>query len=682
MDANSGQINNSYICEAKTFNHKYSCQNHVRQRSKSIAGTPTVNKNPYQHGQRSRSFGYINTSKYHQNLREHWTGFLFSNEFILLEEKENVNKSKNKEVPDGGWGWFVLLSSFMIQFIVVGFDGASGILFLKFTDRYKQSAAITAWLGSLATALRLSLGPLASGLSNRFTERVLIMASGVILSLSMVLTGLSPNVIYVFLSFGIFGGIGRSFAFCPAIVMLGIYFEKKLGMVTGLAGTGCDVGRFAMSLLVPLLFRYFDFQGAFIVMGGIALQIVVMGALMRPLSVNQKISESNKGSRIRPDKKCCNMSSVAVTIPENKIINDEIKEQINTCDGDKTPIFNFSLLKEMRFVGFCITMLLTTLAEQSAFVFLPAFSEEIGVLGNFGSEYTLAITSVFITLAKILAGFIYDCRLVRPYRVYFFNALMFGQVTVSFVIPSVKTFTQLAIACALYGMFSGLYTAQKSVVIVDILGRDKLKYSYGILMMFQGIGVFIGPPLSAFRYVLLEPSPGTFPIRVFWNFHQIRSRYVFTGTFITYFPMPVTKTSSETLSIRVTGTLIRYVADTYYWNLHQIRVTGTLIRYVADTYYWNLHQIRSRFVLPKSSLLEPSLDTFPIRNFESSSGTFPMHVTKISSGTFPKRITGTFIRYVPDKCNRNLHQVHSRYVLQETQSDTSRVTRNLHPVRS
>ncbi|XP_071176590.1 monocarboxylate transporter 14-like [Mytilus edulis] len=174
-------------------------------------------------------------------------------------------------------------------------DGASGILFLKFTDRYKQSAALTAWLGSLATALRLSLGPLASGLSNRFTERVLIMASGVILSLSMVLTGLSPNVMYVFLSFGILGGIGRSFAFCPSIVMLGIYFEKKLGMVTGLSGTGCDVGRFAMSLLVPLLFRFFDFQGAFIVMGGIALQIVVMGALMRPLFVNQKISESNKG---------------------------------------------------------------------------------------------------------------------------------------------------------------------------------------------------------------------------------------------------------------------------------------------------------------------------------------------------------------------------------------------------
>ncbi|XP_063441964.1 monocarboxylate transporter 12-B-like [Mytilus trossulus] len=504
MDINSGHINHSYICDTKSFNQKHPSQNQVRQRSRSSADTSIVYKSPHQHGQRSRSFDYINTSKYHKNLREHWTGFLFSKEFLPLEENDNLNKSKDKEVPDGGWGWFILLSSFMIQFIVIGFDGASGILFLKFTDRYKQSAAITAWLGSLATALRLSLGPLASGLSNRFTERVLIMASGVILALSMVLTGLSPNVIYVFLSFGICGGIGRSFAYCPAIVMLGIYFKKKQGIVTGIAASGCGVGRFAMSLLVPLLFRYFDFRGAFISMGGIALQIVVMGALMRPLSVTKTkiISEGNKGSNVRAElnNNGCNLSSVAVTIPEDKILNNEIKEKIisekDTGDENKTPIFNFALLKEMRFLGFCITMLLSSLAEQSAFVFLPAFSEEIGVLGNFSSEYTLAITSVFNTFAKVLAGFVFDCGFVRPYRVYLYNALMFGLVIVSFAIPSVKTFTQLAIACALYGMFSGSYTAQKSVVIVDILGRDKLKYSYGILMMFQGIGVFIGPPLS------------------------------------------------------------------------------------------------------------------------------------------------------------------------------------------
>lgn len=54
--------------------------------------------------------------------------------------------------------FYFIQADMSIFMYISGFDGASGILFLKFTDRYKQSAAITAWLGSLATALRLSLG--------------------------------------------------------------------------------------------------------------------------------------------------------------------------------------------------------------------------------------------------------------------------------------------------------------------------------------------------------------------------------------------------------------------------------------------------------------------------------------------------------------------------------------------
>jgi MFS family permease len=50
-------------------------------------------------------------------------------------------------------------------------------------------------------------GPLASGLSNRFSERTVIMMSGLVLAVSMILTGLAPNIYYTFLSFGILGGI-------------------------------------------------------------------------------------------------------------------------------------------------------------------------------------------------------------------------------------------------------------------------------------------------------------------------------------------------------------------------------------------------------------------------------------------------------------------------------------------
>ena len=61
-------------------------------------------------------------------------------------------------VPDGGWGWFVVLGSFLCHFIIGGMERSSGLLYLYFLERYKESAAATAWATTIASATRLMLG--------------------------------------------------------------------------------------------------------------------------------------------------------------------------------------------------------------------------------------------------------------------------------------------------------------------------------------------------------------------------------------------------------------------------------------------------------------------------------------------------------------------------------------------
>jgi hypothetical protein len=50
--------------------------------------------------------------------------------------------------------------------------------------------------------------------------------------------------------------------------------------------------------------------------------------------------------------------------------------------------------------------------------------------------------------------------------------LMMG--VLSFCIPSATNFVQLACMCAVYGFIVGMYVSQKSVIIVDLLGPEKL----------------------------------------------------------------------------------------------------------------------------------------------------------------------------------------------------------------
>lgn len=46
-----------------------------------------------------------------------------------------------------------------------------------------------------------------------------------------------------------------------------------------------------------------------------------------------------------------------------------------------------------------------------------------------------------------------------------------------------------------FGSMSGAYVGLTSVVLVDLLGMERLTNAFGLLLMFQGIASVIGPPI-------------------------------------------------------------------------------------------------------------------------------------------------------------------------------------------
>lgn len=82
---------------------------------------------------------------------------------------KNLVKSKNgkSEVPeenttvtppDGGWGWMVVLASFIIHVIADGIVYSFGIFYIEFLHYYKGGKGETAWVGSLVPGVTLSVG--------------------------------------------------------------------------------------------------------------------------------------------------------------------------------------------------------------------------------------------------------------------------------------------------------------------------------------------------------------------------------------------------------------------------------------------------------------------------------------------------------------------------------------------
>ena len=49
--------------------------------------------------------------------------------------------------------------------------------------------------------------------------------------------------------------------------------------------------------------------------------------------------------------------------------------------------------------------------------------------------------------------------------------------------------------CAVFGATSGAYIGLTPVVLVNLLGLNKLTNALGLLSLFQGIALIIGPPI-------------------------------------------------------------------------------------------------------------------------------------------------------------------------------------------
>lgn len=48
-----------------------------------------------------------------------------------------------RSVPDGGWGWFICLAGFIAQFVVLGIQNNTGIIYKALLEEFRQSKGET-----------------------------------------------------------------------------------------------------------------------------------------------------------------------------------------------------------------------------------------------------------------------------------------------------------------------------------------------------------------------------------------------------------------------------------------------------------------------------------------------------------------------------------------------------------
>lgn len=81
------------------------------------------------------------------------------------------------------------------------------------------------------------------------------------------------------------------------------------------------------------------------------------------------------------------------------------------------------------------------------------------------------------------------------------NNLIFSTVAATVMAYFCHTYTSFIIYLSIFGFTAGAYVGLTSVCLVDLVGLNKLTNAFGLLLLFQGIATFSGPPIAGKLFV-------------------------------------------------------------------------------------------------------------------------------------------------------------------------------------
>ncbi|CAH2106051.1 unnamed protein product [Euphydryas editha] len=236
---------------------------------------------------------------------------------IKVQDENLITSNEEKVIiPDGGWGWVVVGSSFIISMIADGISFSFGLLYIEFLDEFKESKSTTAWIGSLFIAVPLLSGPVMSALVDRYGCRSMTILGGIISTLGFVLASISTTLEMMLITFGVIAGLGLGLVYVTAVVSIAYWFDKKRNLAVGLGACGTGVGTFVYAPMTQYFIDEYGWRGTILLLSGTLLNLCVCGAIMRDpewwILEQKKQRNGKEDDKSKEDTKSRNSSSVSV----------------------------------------------------------------------------------------------------------------------------------------------------------------------------------------------------------------------------------------------------------------------------------------------------------------------------------------------------------------------------------
>lgn len=430
----------------------------------------------------------------------------------------NMSGLNTKPAPDGGWGWAIVVASFMGQFLAYGSPQSVGVLYPEWLNTFQDSKGMTAWVGSLVSGVGLIASPICSACVVNFGARPVTIFSGVMVSGGLMLSAFAPNVQFLIFSYGIVVGLGCGLVYAATVTITCQYFDKRRGLALGIVTTGTSVGGFLYAAAQNEFIALFGLDGCLLLIGCFALNIIACAGLMRPLHLPAYYLKQRAAMAEKAEEN---------VLEKSPVVEDPVKktQSIVLITGDtkdtheKRKLLNYvtlvrlmkkkqkqyseylhsigQVLQNRVFLATCVSLFAYCLGAYTPLLFLEDLAQSEGLITGISTIPLVSIMSIAAGVGKLLLGVMMDVRWMNS--IYLYAVTLLGTGMALLIIPVTKNYAGLQVISAVLGFFSGNWSVIPYMT-TKVVGMDRLTEAYGILMFFGGFSIMLGPPVAGWIY--------------------------------------------------------------------------------------------------------------------------------------------------------------------------------------
>ncbi|PSN71373.1 major facilitator superfamily protein [Corynespora cassiicola Philippines] len=167
--------------------------------------------------------------------------------------------------PDGGYGWVIVLTVFMVNGFTWGTVAAYSVYlghYLRRNDYPQASATDFAFVGGFNFSLAVLIAPFVTYIARLYGPRAPMIVGVFLFSGAFLAASFACQLWQLYLTQGIMVGLGVGLIYIPSIAIVSQWFSEKRSLANGICAAGSGIGGLATCFATEAIIQKLDISWA------------------------------------------------------------------------------------------------------------------------------------------------------------------------------------------------------------------------------------------------------------------------------------------------------------------------------------------------------------------------------------------------------------------------------------